>query len=69
VNAFTPNTGTIFDNPWFTAERPIFKRIQAQSEPMLDAALIILGLCIIMLAFWRGHAVIKAIVIAWIVCP
>lgn len=63
------DTGTIFDSPWFAAERPFFKKIEKASLPTLDALLIIFGLALIVLAFCKGHAVFKAVVVGWIVLP
>ncbi|MDR3449956.1 MAG: hypothetical protein P4M15_09490 [Alphaproteobacteria bacterium] len=70
MGAFTANTGTVFDSPWFTAERPLFKKIEAQSDATLTFLLLIGGLIVIGLALWpKTPTVAKAIILAYITLP
>jgi hypothetical protein len=62
-------SGTIFDNPWFTFERPAFERLAAQSDETLSALLIVAACIIVVIAMQKGHPIFKAVVLAYIVLP
>ena len=67
---FTPDTGTIFDSPWFTFERPAFKAIASSGDVALTMGLIALGLFSIGIAVYpRTPAIAKAILLAWFLLP
>jgi len=65
-------TGTIFDSPWFTLERPAFERIAAQSDHWLTLALFGAAIVIVGIALLPASAkttLFKAVVIGWIILP
>jgi hypothetical protein len=63
-----PNTGTIFDSPWFTLERPAFKAIASWSDVTISMALVVAAIALAWLAM-SDRKVLKGIVLAWIVLP
>jgi hypothetical protein len=65
----TDATGTIFDNPWFTFERPAFKKIAGWSDMTLAVCLIAVALALAWLALSDRSTVFKAVVLAWIILP
>ena len=63
-------SGTIFDNPWFTFERPAFDWLRARSDAWLTFALIIGALVIVAIALNpRTPTIAKAVVLAYITLP
>ena len=64
------STGTIFDSPWFTFERPAFERLAIMSDPALTMLLIVAAIVIVWLALNpRTPTLLKAVVLAYIVLP
>ena len=64
-----PDTGTIFDSPWFALERPWFKKIAAQSDEALSLLLLLGASIIIAIALRPNHVLVKAVVLAYITLP
>lgn len=59
---------TIFDNAWFTLERPAFNKIRAWSDETLTVLLLLLAIGIVLLAL-SNRTLFKAVVFGWIVLP
>jgi hypothetical protein len=62
-------TGTIFDSPWFTFERPAFRKIAAESDEVLTCIMIALALGIIVIALTSRNPLLKAVIIAYCILP
>jgi hypothetical protein len=59
---------TIFDNAWFTLERPAFEKIRNWSDGTLTVALLFLAIVLVFVAL-SNRTLLKAIVFGWIVLP
>lgn len=63
-------SGTIFDSPWFTLERPAFQAIADYSSPTLSLLLIVAAIILAYLALNPATpALLKAVVLAYIILP
>jgi hypothetical protein len=63
-------TGTIFDSPWFTLERPAFEKLASFSELSLTMLLIIAALFIVWIALSPNvPTIVKAVTLAYITLP
>jgi hypothetical protein len=67
--ALAGETGTIFDNPWFTFERPAFEKIAGWSDTALTFALVLVALVVLWVALSDRSTLTKAVVLAWICLP
>jgi hypothetical protein len=64
------SSGTIFDNPWFAAERPAFEKLAAQSDQTLTVLLLVGAFVVAAIALLNpGRPLLKAVVLAYIVLP
>lgn len=64
-----PATGTIFDNPLYLPERPIFEVIAKWGDGALTVALLAVGLLIVIAAVQPKHPIFKAALFAWLILP
>lgn len=59
---------TIFDNWYFTLEKPVFDKIAGWSDAVLTILLLLIA-TIIVLAALSGKPMTKAVIFGWIVLP
>ena len=62
------STGTIFDNPYFALERPLFRKIAEFSNTSLSILLVIVAALIVVAAF-KFKPLEKAVLLAWLTLP
>lgn len=61
-------TRTIFDNWWFTLERPAFNHIVKWSDETLTVLLLLTAIVLVLLAL-SNRTILKAVVFGWIILP